>query len=169
MTKNTLDEIFWDTDIFFSRIFKVLDTIGIDVSQFELDHFCYRVETIERYEELKKLFEEHWKLLSEKEINGRSICSYKLSKPIVYGERKIFVVELPSPKEWSPYKEWLEHVEFVIDCSFEEFMNQYKNIDFDFDIKAINKEINPDIGIEHEWVRVKFHHNTLEYVIKFLE
>jgi predicted metalloenzyme YecM len=37
----------------------VLDTIGIDVSQFELDHFCYRVETIERYEELKKLFEEH--------------------------------------------------------------------------------------------------------------
>jgi hypothetical protein len=29
-------------------------------------------------------------------------------------------------------------------------MNQYKNIDFDFDIKAINKEINPDIGIEHE-------------------
>lgn len=87
MTNNTINQIFWDTDIFFSQIFEVLEIIGIDVSSLELDHFCYRVETVGRYEELKKLFTEHWKLLSEKEISGRPICSYKLSKPVVYGER----------------------------------------------------------------------------------
>lgn len=167
MTKHTLHQIFWDTDIFFSRIFGVLDTIGIDVSGFELDHFCYRVETAERYEELKEMFGEYGKLLSEKEINGRPISSFKLSDPVVYGERSISVLELPYPKEGSPYKEWLEHVEFVIDKSFEEFMNQYTDIDFDK--KAIDKKINPDIGIDYDWVRVKFHHHTLEYVIEYLE
>jgi len=42
----------------------------------------------------------------------------------------------------------LEHVKFVIDTGFQEFMKKYENISFD--IKSLQKKINPDIGIEHQ-------------------
>lgn len=86
---------------------------------------------------------------------------------VIYKNRKISVLEIPYPKYWSPYKEWLEHVKFVIDTGFQEFMKKYENISFD--IKSLQKKINPDIGIEHQWVRIKFHQNSLEYVVKYLE
>lgn len=167
MPKNNTSSILWNTDIFFDTIFHTLESLNINVSNYELDHLCYRVETTERYEELKKIFGENWKLLSEKEINGRPICTFKLKQAIQYGGREISVLELPSPKTGSPYTEWLEHVEFVIDTSFEDFMKQYPDIIFD--TKSMNKDINHDIGIEYDAVRVKFHHNSLEYVVKYLE
>ena len=152
---------------FLSHIFHTLETLKIDVSRLELDHLCYRVETWERYETLKKMLETEAELLKETMINGRPICTYKLKDPIRYEAREIWVLELPAPKEGSPYQEGFEHVEFVIDTSFAEFMNLYPHISFD--TKAMGKTINPDIGIEHDCARVKFHQKSLEYVVKYLE
>ena len=95
------------------------------------------------------------------------ISIFKLEQPLMYKEREIYVIEIPAPKEKNKYSEWLEHVEFVIDKSFEEFKNQYANIDFD--TRAEWKEINPDIQLRYEDCSVKFHQNSLEYVIKYLE
>lgn len=152
---------------FLSHIFHTLETLKIDVSRLELDHLCYRVETWERYEVLKKMLETEAELLKETMINGRPICTYKLKEAIRYEAREIWVLELPAPKDGSPYQEGFEHVEFVIDTSFEDFMQRYPHITFD--TKAMGKAINPDIGIEHDGARVKFHHNSLEYVVKYLE
>lgn len=165
--KEEITHVLWNTDSFFQGIFQVLEELSIDVSKYQLDHLCYRVETAERYYELKELFLTEWQLLTENEINGRPICSFKLKNPIIYEGREVSVLELPYPKDGSPYQEWLEHVEFVIDKSFEDFMNRYPHISFD--TKAIKKEINPDIGIQHKGVRIKFHHNSLEYVVTHLE
>ncbi len=139
----------------------------VDISKYELDHLCYRVETQERYDEVKEIFLKESKLLSEVMIWWRMISTFKLDKPLVYKKREIYVVEIPAPKEISDYPEGLEHIEFVIDTRFEEFKKMYPEISFDS--RAESKEINPDIQLRYENCSVKFHHNTLEYVIKYLE
>ena len=155
---------------FLKNIFENISESGIDVSELELDHICYRVETLEKYLELKKDLLKVWKLLKENLIWWRKISTFKLKNPIIYKNRKIYLLELPSPKEWSYYKEWYEHVEFVIKDSFNDFIDKYSDIKFNK--KAINKDRNPDIKIKYTqetWkyknISVKFHHNSLESVI----
>ncbi|HIP49288.1 MAG TPA: hypothetical protein EYG92_10040 [Lutibacter sp.] len=41
-------------DTFLEKIFQNLESAGINVYDFELDHICYRVETLQRYNESKK-------------------------------------------------------------------------------------------------------------------
>ena len=103
-------------------------------------------------------------LLSEEKISGRNISTFKLSSPIIYNGREIDVLELPSPKDWSEYKKWFEHVEFVITESFDVFMGKYPQLDFI--TKDLVKENNPDIKIQYDNCSVKFHEQTLEEVIK---
>ncbi|MBV5336219.1 VOC family protein, partial [bacterium] len=58
----------------------------------------------------------------ESDIGGRPIATFKLTTPIEVrsrdgGTRFVDVVEIPSPKDGSPYGAGLEHVEFVVgDC-----------------------------------------------------
>ncbi|MEL7120575.1 MAG: VOC family protein, partial [Bacteroidota bacterium] len=77
------------------------------------------------------------------------------------------ILELPAPKIISKYQEGFEHVEFVIDKPFNDFMTQYRYIKFE--TKGMNKSINPDIKIKYNNLSVKFHHHNLEYVIKYLD
>ena len=163
-------KILWNPEGFLKNIFENISESGIDVSELELDHICYRVETLEKYLELKKDLLKVWKLLKENLIWWRKISTFKLKNPIIYKNRKIYLLELPSPKEWSYYKEWYEHVEFVIKDSFNDFIDKYSDVKFNK--KAINKDINPDIKIkytqeiwEYKNISVKFHHNSLESVI----
>jgi len=157
----------WDSKKFLDKVFSFLEEIKIDVSNFELDHICYRVETNYRYQEFKNLLSNFWELLSETKIWWRPISTFKLSEPILYNDRKIYLIELPSPKEWSFYKEWFEHTEFVVNEDLDSFIKKYPNIKFD--LKSFSKETNRDVSLKHENIWIKFHENTLEYVIKHLQ
>lgn len=166
MTKN-IEKILNSSIPFLEKVFEALEKDKINVSKYELDHICYRVETLERYEELKKELLEYGTLLNEAQIGGRAISTFKLNKSIIFGERRIWCFELPAPKKGKPYPEGYEHVEFVIDMDFDEFMRLYPQTVFD--TETITREINPDISIEHNGFTIKFHHQTLEYVIKNLQ
>ena len=150
-------------NIFISNIFSRLEENKIDVSNYQLDHICYRVETWERYLQLTKVLANKGELLAETMIGGRPIASFLLEKPFFYKNRSINCIELPSPKEGSPYREGFEHVEFVIDLPFEEFIQKYPSLNFK--TKGMNKAVNADISIKFPEGVVKFHHHTLEYVI----
>jgi predicted metalloenzyme YecM len=52
---NSIKKILKDPTPFLDNLFKDLKNTQIDVDNFELDHICYRVETLERYNELKNL------------------------------------------------------------------------------------------------------------------
>jgi len=161
-----INKILWNPEEFIENIFEKIKEKWIDVSEFELDHICYRVETLEKYIELKKNLLGIWKLLIENIIWWREISTFKLNEPIVYKNRKIFIIELPSPKKGSKYDEWYEHIEFVINEGFNDFMNKYNKIEFKK--KALNKTRNPDIQVKfNNNISVKFHHNSLENVIKW--
>lgn len=152
---------------FLRRVFASLKKDNIDVSQYELDHICYRVNSIDKYEIFKQKLSKYGLLLTEAIINGRAISTYKLNEPIIFENRKIWCIELPSPKKGTPYQEGYEHVEFVIDLKFDKFMALYPKIKFD--TREITKSINPDVTMNYEGFSIKFHHNTLEYVIKYLQ
>ena len=113
---------------------------GINVTGLESDHVCYRVESVEKYTQLKDDFiAQGHELLVEGMIGGRPISTLKLKEPIrVQINSKVLLskssneddnndennatkiefvvscVELPQPKPGRPYDEMLEHVEFVI-------------------------------------------------------
>lgn len=152
---------------------------GVDVSKYELDHMCFRVATTEEYNDFMEKLATFGVLLSEVKIGGRKVATFKLNNPhkwkgnsfyatsqFVLG-REIPCVELPQPKEKSPYPRGLEHVEFVIDKSFDDFMASYPSLTFD--LSGSKKHSNPDIQLKFKGERnvsVKFHHSPLEEVIK---
>jgi len=162
-----IEKLLGDTTPFLEKIFAALEKDGVDVSWYELDHICYRTDTLEKYNELRHKFLEYGILLVEFQIGGRAISTFKLCEPIIFGERKIWCIELPSPKEGRFYPDGYEHVEFVINLEFNKFIELYPQVNFD--TRAISKEVNADIIISYNGFSVKFHHNTLEYVIKHLQ
>lgn len=160
-----ITEILGNPDGFLRTIFSHLASDQIDVSNSELDHICYRVETEARYEELKNILETSYAtLLSEAIIWDRFISTYRLNDPIRYINRTISILELPAPKPTKFYTEWYEHVEFVIDKSFDEFISEHP--DLEFDTHSQWKMINPEISRNYQEGSVKFHHTSLEQVIK---
>lgn len=163
----TIHQLLGNPTPFLDHIFAYLSEKEIAVDNYELDHICYRVETEESYQELKKALKNLGELLTESQIGGRAIASIKLAKPIIYQHRQIEVVELPAPKKGSFYKEGFEHVEFVINVPFEAFMETYSHLNFI--TKDLKKSVNQGVTLKETDFSVKFHHHTLEYVIRYLD
>jgi len=127
---NTIEGVLGDATLFLKKVFAALKKDNINVSEYELDHICYRVDMVERYNELKQEILNYGSLLSESQIGGRAISTFKLNEPIIFENREIRCIELPSPKEGSFYPEGYEHVEFVIALEFEKFISLYSHISF---------------------------------------
>ncbi len=121
----------------------------------ELDHLCYRVETMQRYEEMKRVLGEFALLRAETPVQGRMISIFELNKYIESNGWTIPYIELPAPKQASPYAEGLEHAEFVVVGSLEQF--QWRHADVVFDSKAMDRPINPELGLKTDRAAMKFH------------
>lgn len=152
-----------DPDPFLIELFNALKERKLDVSAFELDHICYRVETNDRYTEMKLMFQEHGRLLAESVVGGRAIATYRLNDPILFGGRRICAVELPSPKKGSPYTEGYEHAEFVVDEELLHFTERYPKLNWD--LSGSRKKVNADVRLSLGTISVKFHCASLEMVI----
>jgi DNA-binding Xre family transcriptional regulator/predicted metalloenzyme YecM len=158
-------ELFTEARSFLDQLFYELDQAGLDLRTNELDHLCYRVESLERYREMKhSLLGEGHRLLSENTINNRPIAAFELANPIPYKGRNIYCLELPAPKTSSPYPEGFEHAEFVIDESFRAFQQKYPSIVFD--TRGVEKAHNPELRLSFGTLNVKFHHKSLMELIK---
>ena len=152
-----------DPSRFLEQLFKALSDDAIDVSVFELDHLCYRVETMERYAELKDKLLDEGSLLGEHQIGGRPIATVRLRNPLIFQNRSIAVIELPAPKPGSSYPEGYEHVEFVVDLEPMEFAACYPTLDWD--LSGAHKSVNADVRRNYDGCSVKFHRLGLAEVI----
>jgi D-alanyl-D-alanine dipeptidase len=155
--------IIGDHTHFLDKLFQQLKRLKVDTGALFLDHLCYRVETLSEYLEMKKKLSAYGHLLTEEEVNGRPIASFKLTEPLNYLGRNIPLIELPAPKPNSTHSSGLEHAEFVISESFDDFQKKYSHVHFK--TKGLSKEFNPELEIELEDCAVKFHHLPLESVI----
>ena len=166
-----LNNFFSEAAIFIEKLLVSLENVKVDVSHFEMDHICYRVETEEQYFALANQLKTVSKLLVEDSINGRLISTFKLESPVKWATRSIFLIELPMPKHGSSYKLGFEHAEFVVGAyvDLKEFVLKYPAIAWD--ISALAKKINADVRIEldasyENRMSAKFHHLSLEKVIE---
>lgn len=151
--------------VFLDKLFALLNEHSIDLQDWQIDHLCYRTSDLENYEASKKKFSELGELLIEGDVNGRPIATYKLHKPVQYKQYSIPLVEVPAPKTGKETPEGWEHIEVVIDISFDDLMKKYPNLDWS--TKALSKEINPELVYKFDDCSIKFHHQSLEKVIEW--
>ncbi|PIP19096.1 hypothetical protein COY23_00120 [bacterium (Candidatus Torokbacteria) CG_4_10_14_0_2_um_filter_35_8] len=158
-----IDNITGDYKTFLDKVFKNLKDHNIDVSKLELDHLCYRVNSFEKYKEIKNKLASFGTLIAEKIVRGRPIAVFKLNNPLIYKNFSIPYIELPASKQAKNYPEGLEHANFVIDTSFEEFMEKYKSINFE--MKVVDRK-DPEISLKFKDCAVKFHLQDIEKIVK---
>ncbi len=163
-----MHEILGDYELFVGDLNKSLELVGIARDELAmLDHLCYRVETLQRYRELKELFATHTLFLGAAQINGRQISTFEFSQPLCAGGWHIPYLELPAPKEGSSYKEGLEHAEFVVIGGLRRF--QARHPDLTFNEEGMTKKINPELGLKTDGMSVKFHEQPLGAVVRIEE
>lgn len=160
-----MKNIIGDYKAFVDKVNTGLERAGID--RFEIamiDHLCYRVENEERYRQLLHEFGKIAVMIDETKVSGRPIATFEFDNPLAAGGWMIPYLELPAPKEGSPYSEDLEHCELVIVGSLEKFIKRHTNLPFDH--KGINKPINPELSLKTDFMSVKFHEQSLGAVVR---
>lgn len=156
---------------FLSDLFSTLEPSPGILDHLALDHICYRVESVERYEALRNLLQQENELLVESPINGRRITTFRMAKPFIYGDREIWLLELPEPKPGSHYAEGWEHAEFVTDrplAAFATWIEQHLGVTADaIDRSGESKSLNADLRLRLPGgLSVKFHELPLDRVIE---
>lgn len=159
-----LVHIIGDYDTFLDDILGQVTAEGFDLSDFvQIDHMCYRTTSAENYENKKAELEPVAKLLGETMINGRPISTFRLNNPVFHDPWRIDAIELPAPKPGSEHQEGLEHVEFVLYDDIPTFLKKYEGKPFE--MRAADRGINPEIGLQLGGLSVKFHLLNLPTVV----
>lgn len=150
---------------FLEKLWSDLERAKIQIEDhWNVDHLCYRVETEDLYQSLKSQFAQFGQLLVESEVNGRMIATYKLDSPLSFKHWQISVVELPAPKTTKPTRTGFEHVEIVCDISFDVLRQKYSHLQLD--LGGLNKDFNQELEIHLGLRNLKFHHLSLESVVR---
>lgn len=109
-----LQDIRDDLPRFVEKLQALALQLGLDLSALEADHIslrCHQNMTAERWKTGLSLCGQ---LISEKHINGRPVCLFRMASPLTVGPWHIPVIELPWPGEKRyPHEGW-EHVEIVL-------------------------------------------------------
>lgn len=140
-------------DIFASSL---ISQLPFDISSLQLDHFGYQTSSSEDYESLKRKSNVIGDLISENIVSNRRIAIFRFKEPFKYQNYNILGFELVEPKENQIYKSELDHLEFVIPVTFDEYISQHPNVEWD--ISAKDREEFPKISIHlQDGKSIKFH------------
>lgn len=161
---NQLQEIIGDYTSFLDAILSRVVDEGFDLADFvQIDHMCYRTTSLDNYVQKKQELEAVARLLGETQINGRPISTFRLNKPVVHGTWRIDAIELPAPKAGAEHAEGLEHIELVLYDDIPTFLKKYDGKPFE--MRAADRGINPEIGLQLGELSVKFHLLNLPTVV----
>ena len=154
-----------DVSTFITTIDTELARLGIRRDELAMmDHLCYRVDTNERYEQLRREIGQIAILIDQSEVSGRQISTYEFDEPIVASGWRVPYLELPAPKDGSPYPEGLEYAELVVIGNLERFIARHSGLAFDH--KAMTKPINQEVSLKTDTISVKFHEQPLGAVVR---
>jgi len=153
-----------DAEVFLANLLNEAHTEGLDLTDAEVDHLCFRTSSSDDYENTKKEFLLFSKMIAETEVNGRPIAAFKLNTPWQFTHHIIDLIEVPHPKKNKFTARAFEHFEVVIKISFDEFKQKYPQ--FSYVETGLTKKINPELEIELKNGAIKFHHMRLEKVVE---
>lgn len=158
------ETVLGDYPKFLDEILELVGSEGFDLADFsQMDHMCYRTVSAENYEQKKRELSSIARLLGETTVNGRPISTFRLGEPVRHAGWRIDAIELPAPKPGSEHAEGLEHVEFVLYDDIPTFLKKYEGKQFD--LRAADRGINPEIGLQLGRYSVKFHLLNLPTVV----
>lgn len=149
---------------FLQSLTSELAILQIPIHTLKCDHLCFRVSTDKEYIAYKENLVHHGILLTEAQVNGRAISTFRLHRPFQSAGKEVALIELPAPKPGISYEIGFEHAEFLISECFDTFSSKFPNLQF---VKSGNQIINPELCLKiSEGRQVKFHHLSLDRVIE---
>lgn len=152
-------------EIFLVRLFAEIIASKFELrAHWNIDHLCYRVETIERYQSLRSELASFAEFLTESMVNGRPISCFRLRTPIWFQDWAIDLIELPAPKPGKPTKEGFEHIEIVPDLALTGIVQKHPKCNFEH--KGMEKYFNQELEVAFESGAMKFHSLALASVVK---
>jgi predicted metalloenzyme YecM len=155
-----IKEIIGDHESFLDRIFENLREAGFELSEFEeLDHVGIRTQDLGEYDSKKKELIELSETCSEKFFGGRDILVCRLRESLNFKGFEIPGIELLAPKEGKFFESGLEHAEFVVKEGLDDFMKRHGDVNFD--LRAFDRYVNPELVVEFEDCAAKFHEQSL--------
>ncbi|QYJ77519.1 VOC family protein [Shewanella acanthi] len=99
---------------FEAKILSLLTKLHLKDLNFFCDHVALRVNSIASADALRAEFSQIGKIISDNQINGRSILIIELNTPLKLGAFSIECVELPYPGDTVYPQEGWEHIELVL-------------------------------------------------------
>lgn len=99
---------------FEAKILAFLDQLGLADKALHCDHVALRVNSIAAADALKQALSARGRIISDNQINGRTILIIELDKPLRLGNFSIDCVELPYPGDTVYPQEGWEHIELVL-------------------------------------------------------
>lgn len=164
-----MKDVIGDYEVFIEKADALIARQGIAAEELvQCDTICYRVETNERYKELKHQLAERALMISETEVNGRLIMVFAPHAPLHAGRwQSISYIEVPQPKPSSYYPEGIDHVQMVTRQALPAFHQQYGQVAFEE--KGLASSLNPLLKLVGDEVSVKFHDKHMGSVVALEE
>lgn len=134
--------------------------LGIDLSEFKLDHVAYQTKSSDEYDLLKKEFENMAELVREPVVGERRVGVFKFKTPPVYQGQSIKAIEVIEPKNNQICESGLEHAEYIPSISLEELVKKYPEVNWNTD--NINRPEFPMLIVKlSDNMQVKFPRNSV--------
>lgn len=152
-----------DIKSFLKQIFELTAKLGLNLSDFELDHIAFQAASPEDYDQRAQEFNEQYELAHENIVGGRRVGVWKMSEPITFGNYSTSVIELIEPKDGKIETARLEHAEFYNGKSLEEIKDSYPDLDGDTssmdrdDFAHLKLKLSEDLQIKFPRVPILNH------------
>lgn len=141
---------------FIKQKLDLLQSQNINVTGLELDHFGYQTASKEDYDIKTNEVKSIAVMKSENIVGGRRVGIYKLNEPYIYENYTISGFELVEPRDGQVCISQLDHLEFVLLVSFEEYI--LSNPQVNWDTAAINRPEFAKLSVKFDdGTSVKFH------------
>ncbi len=133
---------------FLDDIFPKIEEKGINIDKFKLDHIGYQASSATDYQKKRDDFFKYGNLISESIVGNRRVAVIKLTKPLIYKDDNLNVIEVIEPKPKQEVKSSWDHIELTSDYELEELMEKYPNIEWK--TSALNRDIFPMLILKLE-------------------
>lgn len=129
-----------------------------------IDHLGFRCETDEEYADKCRELLQYGHNALEEPVNGRLVSIFGLHRPLEFSDHLIPFYEAIAPKEGSYYSSGLEHVDFIVNGSLENFMTRHANLKFD--MAGLAHPLRPSISLAlPEGTSAKFAEVSIQVII----
>jgi predicted metalloenzyme YecM len=150
---------------FLAELLKSIDEAQMPLKKnWDIDHICYRTASAESYHQVCSELAKFAELLTESDVNGRPIATFKLQEPFKVEGHIIDLVEVPAPKGSVSFADGFEHVEIVVDIALTELKSELQEAGISYTESP--KPFNTEIKVSIPRGNLKFHQLSLESVIR---